>query len=205
MKEGETLRARREALGLSLEDVSKATRIPVEYLGALESGREDVVPAGPYRTAYLRAYREQLGLDPDGEIELPTRGPVNALPLALVQGIALASVLALVASITYAWWVSRAAEAALESTADVADQVVVVTARYTSRVTVRADGVVSYDQVLPGGESVEVSARDRVEVELDALAAARVFWNGEQVQGQGRQDVKRKLVFIDDRGGASDE
>ena len=56
----EKLRTRREALQLSLDDVSDVTRISVENLSALEEDRSHELPEGPYQRAFLRAYDEYL-------------------------------------------------------------------------------------------------------------------------------------------------
>ncbi|MCL8208045.1 MAG: helix-turn-helix domain-containing protein [Actinomycetia bacterium] len=60
---GAVLRARREALGLSLEDVQAATHIRTGYLEALEQNRWDHLPAEVYALGFLRTYARHLGLD----------------------------------------------------------------------------------------------------------------------------------------------
>ncbi len=60
--EGAELKAAREAAGLSLEEVSRRTRIPSRHLDALERGELHKLPAGPYRSGYARQYRMFLGL-----------------------------------------------------------------------------------------------------------------------------------------------
>lgn len=57
------LKARREALGLSLEDIFQHTRINPAYLEALETGRFDVLPE-TYIRLFLRKYAQEIGLDP---------------------------------------------------------------------------------------------------------------------------------------------
>lgn len=60
--EGAELKAAREAAGLSLEEVSRRTRIPSRHLDALERGELHKLPPGPYRSGYARQYRMFLGL-----------------------------------------------------------------------------------------------------------------------------------------------
>lgn len=60
---GALLRARREALGLSLDDVQAATHIRTGYLEALEQNRWDHLPAEVYAVGFLRTYARHLGLD----------------------------------------------------------------------------------------------------------------------------------------------
>jgi len=57
------LKAQREALGLSLEDIFQYTRINPAYLEALETGRFDVLPE-TYIRLFLRKYAQEIGLDP---------------------------------------------------------------------------------------------------------------------------------------------
>lgn len=64
---GAALRAAREAAGLSLEEVAKATRIRLDYLAALEEGDCRQMPPKAYAVAYARTYADYLDLDA-GEI-----------------------------------------------------------------------------------------------------------------------------------------
>ncbi|HLD31295.1 MAG TPA: helix-turn-helix domain-containing protein [Patescibacteria group bacterium] len=60
------LRALREKSGLSLEALAKKTKIPQEYLCALEACRFDKLPPGQvYQKNFLRRYAEALGANPD--------------------------------------------------------------------------------------------------------------------------------------------
>ncbi|ACX53022.1 transcriptional regulator, putative [Ammonifex degensii KC4] len=67
MSLGEKLREAREAKGLSLEEVTKATKIRSKYLRALEEENFDLLPGRVYAKAFLRTYARFLGLD---EIQL---------------------------------------------------------------------------------------------------------------------------------------
>ena len=60
---GEFLREARERRGLTLQQIARETRIPWRHLDALERGNLDVVPAGVYRRAEIRAYADAVGLD----------------------------------------------------------------------------------------------------------------------------------------------
>jgi cytoskeleton protein RodZ len=62
---GGDLRAARERLGWSIEDVSAALRIRLPHLEALEEGRIDLLPGNAYAVGFLRTYARALGLDPD--------------------------------------------------------------------------------------------------------------------------------------------
>ena len=102
---GSQLRAAREAKGLSLEQVFKATRIKISYLEALESNRSGALPGLAQARGFVRTYANYLGLE--GEtlasaldsgnliMTLPTRSiePARSAPIepAAAQPIAATS------------------------------------------------------------------------------------------------------------------
>lgn len=62
---GNKLREKREAAGLTVEDIAAQRRIQKKYLEALESNNFRLLPnARAYRLAYVREYAEALGLEP---------------------------------------------------------------------------------------------------------------------------------------------
>lgn len=60
---GEQLRAAREARGLTLEDVERATRIRAKYLNALECDDHKSLASPIQARGFLKNYAEYLGLD----------------------------------------------------------------------------------------------------------------------------------------------
>ncbi len=75
---GSSLREARSRRGLELDEVAAETMIRVRYLEALEREQFELLPAGPYRSSFLREYAEFLGLDGDlyaGEYELRCAPP----------------------------------------------------------------------------------------------------------------------------------
>jgi cytoskeletal protein RodZ len=62
---GIELRQAREARGLSLDQVQKATRIKRVFLEAIEAGRLDELPGPVQARGFIRSYASHLGLDPD--------------------------------------------------------------------------------------------------------------------------------------------
>jgi len=60
---GETLKKARETLGLTLEQLSEKTAIPVWKLRLIEEGQFDRVDAPFYVRHYIKLCAEQLGLD----------------------------------------------------------------------------------------------------------------------------------------------
>jgi cytoskeleton protein RodZ len=61
---GATFKHARESRKLSLSQVAEATRISCRHLQNIEEGRYGDLPGGMYNRAFIRAYSEFLGLDP---------------------------------------------------------------------------------------------------------------------------------------------
>ena len=66
---GARLREARETLGLSLRQIANSTRISVMSLEALERGDLSRLPGGIFTRAFIRAYAQEVGLDPDRTIQ----------------------------------------------------------------------------------------------------------------------------------------
>ena len=60
---GSLLKAARNGLGQSVEDVCRMLRIRKIYIEAIESSDYSVLPNGPYGLGFVKAYAEHLGLD----------------------------------------------------------------------------------------------------------------------------------------------
>ena len=60
---GERLRAAREEIGLSLEDIAAQTRIPQRHLESIEAGEWDKLPAPTYTSGFAKSYASAVGLD----------------------------------------------------------------------------------------------------------------------------------------------
>ena len=63
MTAGDRLRAAREGLGLSLDDVATTTRIPTRHLTSLETGDFTKLPAPTYSIGFAKSYAGTVGLD----------------------------------------------------------------------------------------------------------------------------------------------
>jgi cytoskeletal protein RodZ len=63
---GEHLRREREMRGVSLEEISAATRISTRFLEALENEQWDRLPGGAFNRGFIRSIARFLGLDEDG-------------------------------------------------------------------------------------------------------------------------------------------
>ena len=61
---GAALRARREAIGLPLQEIAVTTRISIAYLQFIEEDHVKGLPHDAYLRGYLAQYARALGLDP---------------------------------------------------------------------------------------------------------------------------------------------
>jgi cytoskeleton protein RodZ len=113
---GRLLRDQREARGMDLKAVEMALRIRLQYLEAIEQGRFDLLPGAAYIPAFLRAYAQHVGLEPEKVLTayqlsgaVPIKRPVSLpadFPLAEKRapiGLAVLTVL-LVIGAGYAVW-----------------------------------------------------------------------------------------------------
>jgi cytoskeletal protein RodZ len=68
MDVGAALRDAREQRGLSLDQLSRATKISVMSLRAIEHNRMDTLPEGIFLRGFLRAYAREVGLNPEDTV-----------------------------------------------------------------------------------------------------------------------------------------
>jgi cytoskeleton protein RodZ len=74
---GEHLKREREMRGVSLEEISLATRIAPRFLAALESEQWEKLPGGVFNRGFIRSVAHYLGLDEESmvaEYALHTKG-----------------------------------------------------------------------------------------------------------------------------------
>jgi len=77
---GEHLKREREMRGVSLEEISAATRISTRFLEALENDHWDQLPGGVFNRGFIRSVARFLGLDEDNlvaEYALETKNRVD--------------------------------------------------------------------------------------------------------------------------------
>ena len=60
---GESLKREREMRGVTLEEISAATRIATRFLRAIENEQWDQLPGGVFNRGFVRAVARYLGLD----------------------------------------------------------------------------------------------------------------------------------------------
>ncbi len=89
---GARLRDAREKRGVSLRQIANSTRISVMSLEALERSDLSRLPGGIFTRSFIRAYAQEVGLDPDRTIqdfiaELPAEAATaTAHPAAVEDG-----------------------------------------------------------------------------------------------------------------------
>ena len=66
---GENLRREREMRGITLEEISAATKISVRFLSSIENEDFSSLPGGIFNRGFVRAYARYLGLDEDPILE----------------------------------------------------------------------------------------------------------------------------------------
>ena len=81
---GGRLRAAREARNLDLRDIASTTKISIGALEALEQNDFDPLPGGIFTRAFVRAYANEVGLDP----EQTTRDFMAQAPVEAIQEVA---------------------------------------------------------------------------------------------------------------------
>jgi cytoskeleton protein RodZ len=102
MNVGATLRARREQLKLSLDQLARTTKISLATLRAIEDNEIERLPGGIFTRGFLRAYAREVGLDSDetvtrylaqfgvasdnGEAGLTATEDTHAAPIRLIHG-----------------------------------------------------------------------------------------------------------------------
>ncbi len=66
---GERLKRQRERAGVTLETISRTTKVPVSLFARLEAGDASRWPPGLFARAYVRSYAEVIGLNLDETVE----------------------------------------------------------------------------------------------------------------------------------------
>jgi cytoskeletal protein RodZ len=75
---GEHLKRERELRGVSLEEVSAATRISTRFLEAMEADQWDRLPGGVFNRGFVRSIARFLGLDEDNLVAEYALGTATA-------------------------------------------------------------------------------------------------------------------------------
>ena len=82
---GSYLRLERESRGLTLKTISESTKVSVALLEGLETDDISRWPGGIFRRAFVRAYAQSVGLDPDDvfrRFETQYQPPAEVMPVS---------------------------------------------------------------------------------------------------------------------------
>jgi len=88
---GDRLRRQRQRKNLSLTEIAASTKVGASHYAALERGDCSRWPGGVYNRAFIRAYAQAIGLDPDeiaAEFAECHEPPPSAVPVDPAAGVA---------------------------------------------------------------------------------------------------------------------
>jgi hypothetical protein len=212
---GEHLRREREMRGVSLDEISAATRISTRFLEAIEKDQWDQLPGGVFNRGFIRSIARFLGLDEDslvaeyalgnsngaqahGTAAAAHRMPRNWRPAVTV--IAVAAVILAGGSFglrryggeASAWIHARYLAAGEHNHAATAagDAAQVLTLKLQvskpADVKVSADGRIVFDGAVQPGDSRQFDAQDALEVSASESSALTLDLNGRPLPPIGR-------------------
>lgn len=78
----EYLRAQRERVALSIEDIARVTKIPERSLRQLEEGKFEELPADVFVRGFLRSYARVVGVNPDEVVRRYAMCGLDPAPVA---------------------------------------------------------------------------------------------------------------------------
>ena len=87
---GETLKKRREDLGLTIGEIATELKIKTDYLKAIENNAFEKLPVEVYTKGYIRCYARYLDVDPEPIIQyyanhLSQPKPTTIIPIAFYK------------------------------------------------------------------------------------------------------------------------
>ena len=216
------LRHERERRGWTLDDIADRTRIPRQYLEALEDGNHEILPPGPFFRGYLRQYLEFLGQDTENKTEAETESDTEALDAQIDAQVAEAMSTALEARedvplfrlviagfmLTLAIVLMLQVGDRIASPEPGVDGATAIAAGPPHKVRIYAvddvrvkvvtDGNDAFSGTINGTQTMKFEAANELEVEIGDLTRALVHYNGERIEPLGNLSRGRKLVFVHD-------
>ncbi|HXW57249.1 MAG TPA: RodZ domain-containing protein [Candidatus Cybelea sp.] len=205
---GEHLRRERELRGVSLEEISSATRISTRFLEAIENGHWDQLPGGAFNRGFIRSASRYLGLNEESMVAEYSLEVRNGSPQLVPHGSAaiprawkgiVTAVLATAFLMAGGWlggsriiahWHSAASRQAapaaqaggtpaLRSPAQSLE--LRIRASRQADLRVKADGTSAFDGRITGNEEKQFRARATIEVSTSDAGALRLELNGHAV------------------------
>lgn len=215
-KFGEHLKRERELREVSLDELSKATRISNRFLQALENEDWAKLPGGVFGHGFVRSIARYLGLSEEallGEYDLaraeklpavapkpaePIPSPPKWIPVAVVLGSLLLLVL-LVYGVGYAWRQVSAYRAAKQSAASTAVPLELsISASAGTHLRVIADGKVLTDSQVYAGDTLHFTAKQQFDVSATNSSAVLLQLNGRAMPPLGLPGTFGRMVFSQD-------
>lgn len=216
-KFGEHLKRERELREVSLDELSKATRISNRFLQALENEDWGKLPGGVFGHGFVRSIARYLGLSEEallGEYDLaraeklpsaapkaeePILSPPKWIPVAVALGALLLLVL-LFYGVTYAWRQVAAYRGAKQSAASPADLPLElsISASSSTHVRVIADGKVLADSQVYAGDTLHFTAKQQFDVSTTNSSAVLLQLNGRAMPPLGPPRTFGRMVFSQD-------
>jgi transcriptional regulator with XRE-family HTH domain len=216
-KFGERLKRERELREVSLDELSKATRISNRFLQALENEDWGKLPGGVFGHGFVRSIARYLGLSEEallGEYDLaraeklpptppktaePIPSPPKWVPAAVVLGGAVLLVCVLY-SVRYGWRRIDAYRAAKQSAADMAASADVplelsVSASAATHLRVIADDKSLLDAEVYAGETLHFTAKRQFDVSATNSAAVLLQLNGRPMAPLGSPGTFGRMVY----------
>ena len=212
-KFGEHLKRERELREVSLDELSKATRISNRFLQALENEDWGKLPGGVFGHGFVRSIARYLGLSEEallGEYDLaraekapaaapkaeePIPSPPKWIPAAVAVGGLLLLVLFFYGA-RYAWRQVAAYRAAKQSatTSDV-PLALSISASASTHVRVIADGKLLTDSQIYAGDTLNFTAKQQFDVSATNSSAVLLQLNGRAMPPLGAPGTFGRMVF----------
>jgi cytoskeletal protein RodZ len=218
---GERLKRERELREVSMDELTKATRISTRFVEALENEDWGKLPGGVFGHGFVRTIARYLGLNeeallgeydsaraehsppPPAKIEERIPSPPKWLPVAAVA-VLLLLLLGLFFTVRYAWHRVAASRAAKKAAASAVTQPQLpsaalldlsVSTSAATRVRIVADDKILLDTELPAGENRHFSANRQFEVTAGDSSAVLLELNGRAMPPLGAPGASGRIVL----------
>lgn len=223
---GEYLKKERESRNISLDDVSRNTRIQEYLLKAIEEGRYDVLPSTTYVKGFITAYAKYLGLSPDEVILryekeqkgrpktiieiLPPKRDLKGIKKILIIGIVIL-VSIFISYLIYPLKSTRVYEenkvAKTPSPENVKsiypseEKFISLKLKTTEKtwIRIKVNGEVERDAMLMPGDAISYNAKDRIRLLIGNAGGINIIFNERPLEKFGKSGEVVTLLFTPER------